>query len=60
MKSVIILGILDLKVRVAVTSVIDIAAAVYWVTVSRYFSPAEQRVNANELKDPIMGAVVSP
>ena len=39
----------DLKVKVSVTSVINKVAAVY---VSRYFSPAEYMVNANELKDP--------
>jgi hypothetical protein len=42
----------DLKVRVSVTSEINKVAAVYGVTVSRYFSPAEYMVNANELKDP--------
>lgn len=59
-KSVIILGMFDLKVNEAVTSIIDIVAAEYGVSVSRYFSPVEQRVNAKELKDPIMGSLVSP
>jgi hypothetical protein len=43
---------LDLKDRVSVTSVINKFADVYGVTVSRYFSPAEYMVKANELKDP--------
>jgi hypothetical protein len=46
------LATFDLKVRVSVKSVIIIVAGVYGVPVSRYFSPAEYKVNANVLKDP--------
>jgi hypothetical protein len=42
----------DIKVRVNVTSVINYVTSVYGLTVSRYFSPAEYKVNGNELKDP--------
>jgi hypothetical protein len=51
---------LDLKVVVAVTSVINIVAAVYGTPVSRYFSPGVYMVNTIELNYPNKGALVSP
>jgi hypothetical protein len=59
-KFVMILGILDLKVRVDVSSVIYRVTAVYWAPISRYCSPAAYKVNAKELNDPNKGALVSP
>jgi hypothetical protein len=59
-KSVMILAILDLRVRVEVTSVIDIDPAVYWAPISRYCSPAPYIVKAKELNVPNKGALVSP
>ena len=53
-KSIIILGLLGIKVRVS--DEINIFKA----AVSRYLSPAVYIVNEKELKDPDMGALVSP
>jgi hypothetical protein len=54
-KSIIILGLLGIKVGVS-DGINNISKA----AVSRYLSPAVYIVNAKELKDPDMGALVSP
>jgi hypothetical protein len=60
LKSVIILGICDLKIIDDVTSAIYIVAAVLGVAVSRYYSPAVYMINGKESNYPNMGALVSP
>jgi hypothetical protein len=54
------LEILDLKVVVAVSSIIYKVAAVYGAPVSRISSPSVYMVNAKELRVPDKGGLVSP
>ena len=60
MKSVIILGILVLKVGVGVMSAIFIVSEKYSSAAFRYYSPAVYRVNGKEINYPSMGTLVSP
>jgi hypothetical protein len=55
-----ILGMLDLKVRVDVISDIYRVTAVYGPPISRYCSPDAYIVIAKELNDPNKGALISP